>query len=291
MIISYDFGHMEGGKDISANGIVYEYAEIRKYAPVCIAALEGAGHQCINCTPPDGSGMSVMDSLAYRVNKANESGSQLHICFHVNAFDGSAHGAEIEVASDNGEKYAIAVLNEIVALGLTKRGINRPSLYVTKHTNMPAILIEPFFCDSQIDVNLYDPTILGNAIAKGIIATVGGSYSSVETQKSEASTQVASTSSIQYDVEYLQHELNVQCNAGLSEDNNAGPLTRAAASRVILRQGASGNITRWVQANVGVDIDGSFGPVTLSAIQAFQNNHGLSADGIVGANTWNALLG
>lgn len=286
MKISYDFGHMEGGQDTSANGILYEYAEIRKYAPVCIATLEKAGHQCIDCTPPDDSGMSVMESLAYRVNKANESGSQLHICFHVNAFDGSAHGAEIEVASDNGEKHAVSVLSEIVALGFTKRGINRPSLYVTKHTNMTAILIEPFFCDSQIDVNLYEPTALGNAIAKGIIATIGGDYS----PQSEVSTDAVLISTTQYDVRYLQHELNVQFNAGLEEDNSAGPLTMAAASNVILRQGANGNITRWVQANVGADVDGLFGPATLNAVQAFQKNHGLSADGIIGYNTWNALL-
>lgn len=96
--------------------------------------------------------------------------------------------------------------------------------------------------------------------------------------------------STQYDVRYLQHELNVQFNAGLSEDNSTGPLTRTVASRVILRQGANGNITRWVQAHVGAGVDGSFGPATLSAVQAFQRNHGLSADGVVGSNTWNALL-
>lgn len=373
MIISYDFGHMEGGQDTSANGIVYEYAEIRKYAPVCIATLEKAGHTCINCTPPDGNGMSLMDSLSYRVNKANASGSQLHICFHVNAFNGSAHGAEIEVDSDNGVKYATPVLDEICKLGFTRRGINRPSLYVTRHTNMPAILIEPFFCDSQVDINLYNPTTLGNAIAKGILTTVGGNYSPVPAQQPSqptptndpikaAGTYVGSrckelqqkliicgyncggygadgsfgpgtynsliafqkdygltadgfagpatfakldqvvaqktqpkpstpAPSNQYDIRYLQHELNVQCNAGLSEDNSAGPLTRAAASKVILRQGSKGNITKWVQAHIGAGIDGSFGPATLSAVQAFQMKHGLGDDGVVGPNTWNALLG
>jgi len=36
--------------------------------------------------------------------------------------------------------------------------------------------------------------------------------------------------------------------------------------------------------------DGIFGPQTKSAVQAFQNQKGLSADGIVGPQTWGALI-
>jgi peptidoglycan hydrolase-like protein with peptidoglycan-binding domain len=37
-------------------------------------------------------------------------------------------------------------------------------------------------------------------------------------------------------------------------------------------------------------IDGSFGPATTHAVQAFQSDEGLTVDGIVGPNTWQALL-
>ena len=291
MKISYDFGHMEGGQDTSANGIVYEYAEIRKYGPVCIDVLQKAGHTCINCTPPDNSGMTLNQSLAYRTEKANSSGSQLHLCFHVNAFDGSAHGAEVEVASDAGERYAEAILDEICKLGFTRRGINRPSLYVTRHTNMTAVLIEPFFCDSSVDCNKYNPVSLGNAIAKGILNVIGGNYSPATSQAQNNSSASKNNSSSQYDIKYLQHELNVQTGAGLVEDGIVGPCTKAAASKVIVKQGSQGNITRWVQAHVGTDADGCFGPNTSNVVKTFQRNHGLSADGIVGPMTWTALLG
>jgi len=88
MKISYDYGHSEGGQDSSANGIVYEYAEIRKYGAVVVNELLRQGHELINCTPANGP-QTLMESLDYRVSKANASGSQLHLCFHANAFNGA----------------------------------------------------------------------------------------------------------------------------------------------------------------------------------------------------------
>lgn len=43
------------------------------------------------------------------------------------------------------------------------------------------------------------------------------------------------------------------------------------------------------KAGHSVDADGLFGKGTQDAVKAFQRDHGLSADGIVGANTWAAL--
>lgn len=39
-----------------------------------------------------------------------------------------------------------------------------------------------------------------------------------------------------------------------------------------------------------VDIDGIYGPSTQSAVTAFQRDYGLTADGIVGEQTWNKLI-
>jgi peptidoglycan hydrolase-like protein with peptidoglycan-binding domain len=46
---------------------------------------------------------------------------------------------------------------------------------------------------------------------------------------------------------------------------------------------------RMLQHRLHVAVDGKFGPGTKSAVIAFQSAHGLSADGVVGSSTWNAL--
>ena len=51
------------------------------------------------------------------------------------------------------------------------------------------------------------------------------------------------------------------------------------------------NLTKIVQAAVGVTADGKCGRNTDAAIRAFQRARGLTADGAVGLNTWRKILG
>ncbi|MFF3335522.1 protein kinase [Streptomyces sp. NPDC002888] len=63
------------------------------------------------------------------------------------------------------------------------------------------------------------------------------------------------------------------------------------------REGDSGKRVLQVQCMLSKrgyavgDVDGDFGPATESAVRGFQSDKGLSADGIVGHNTWTALRG
>jgi N-acetylmuramoyl-L-alanine amidase len=110
-IISYDYGHNEGNYDGSANGFLYEYKVNREYGKVAVENLKRCGFTMVDCTPPDHKGLTLGQSLVYRVNKANESNTDLHLCFHANCFDNSnANGAEVEVASDNSARIGSLIL-------------------------------------------------------------------------------------------------------------------------------------------------------------------------------------
>jgi peptidoglycan hydrolase-like protein with peptidoglycan-binding domain len=67
------------------------------------------------------------------------------------------------------------------------------------------------------------------------------------------------------------------------------------ARRQVLRQGSSGgavNIAQPALNGKGYTLvaDGVFGPRTDSAVRSLQRDRGLQVDGIVGPQTWNALL-
>ena len=52
-----------------------------------------------------------------------------------------------------------------------------------------------------------------------------------------------------------------------------------------------GEQVKQVQSKVGVPVDGNFGPKTEAAVRAFQRDHSLVPDGIVGPETWAKLDG
>jgi hypothetical protein len=65
----------------------------------------------------------------------------------------------------------------------------------------------------------------------------------------------------------------------------------APSGHPTVHQGASGPIVQQIQQAVGATpVDGKFGPGTAAKVKAFQAAHGLAPDGIVGPQTWNAIL-
>lgn len=77
-------------------------------------------------------------------------------------------------------------------------------------------------------------------------------------------------------------------------DGSVEPVT---PTRSTIRKGSKGEDVKYAQQkliSLGYDLspygaDGSFGTKTQTAVKAFQRDHGLSADGIIGSNTWAAL--
>jgi peptidoglycan hydrolase-like protein with peptidoglycan-binding domain len=68
------------------------------------------------------------------------------------------------------------------------------------------------------------------------------------------------------------------------------PAQDAVSGKPTLRRGARGDDVRMVQAAVGVEPDGKFGPGTEAAVRAFQRRFDLVGDGIVGPKTWEHIL-
>lgn len=56
-----------------------------------------------------------------------------------------------------------------------------------------------------------------------------------------------------------------------------------------VRLGSKGAVVRYVQAVLGLKVDGNFGPVTDRAVRAFQKKHRLLSDGIVGPITYSKM--
>lgn len=77
-------------------------------------------------------------------------------------------------------------------------------------------------------------------------------------------------------------------------DMRQGP-PACAAGFPTLRRGAVSNyvctLQDALQTNnwLGAQLDGNFGPITEEAVRAFQRSVNLTADGVVGCNTWRAL--
>jgi peptidoglycan hydrolase-like protein with peptidoglycan-binding domain len=92
----------------------------------------------------------------------------------------------------------------------------------------------------------------------------------------------------------LQLEDNKQYGAGLAVDGIMGPNT--ARRSPVIRKGANGWITWTIQCMLyckGYDpgyLDGVYGSKMGSMLIAYQRDHGLVADGVVGYNTYMSLF-
>jgi hypothetical protein len=72
------------------------------------------------------------------------------------------------------------------------------------------------------------------------------------------------------------------------------PTPSPAIGRPVLRLGSRGEAVAELQSLLGINnlaSPGTFGPLTDSRVKAYQAQHGLTVDGIVGRSTWESLLG
>ena len=321
MKFGLDIGH-NCPPDSGAEGIKSENKLTMEVGNKVIAKLENLGHTVIACKP--NSARTVNQSLGSRCEKANSNRVDIFVSIHFNAFNGQANGTEVFAISDAGKKVAQKVLDEIVKLGFFNRGVKSGShLYVLRRTNMPGILIECCFIDSAKDIQLYDGETMANAIVAGLTGKVANT-SVNPVPNAPVNTVIDEEQNKDKSILRLQKALNRlkitdKNNRTLVEDNSMGQATSSAtekfqrivgvlptgiagnttwdainqilAKRVVQGTHTSGVIIRYLQYRVGADPDGIYGPQTEAAIKKFQQQNGLTADGIIGAITWQKLVG
>ena len=304
---------VRGGHNFSvpgANGIISETKEDRNMKNSFIKYLKAAGHEVLDVTPPD-SCNSIMSDLKYGVDKANNWGADLYIPIHFNNcynhYDG-ALGAEVYVYKDSFAE-ANNIMKALAEIGFKNRGVKSdPRLYDLRRSNMKAALIEVCFVESTVDVALYKKVgydeISRRIVEKMFNKSIASSGNSSSSSSSNTNTSKPSNApkklwevSIHGEiVERLQRELNRQCGAGIAVDGWFG--TNTLDHCILVRQGASGNITKIIQERLdklGYNIGqwgytGNFGDYTYRAVRAFQKDRKLSVDGIVGRETWRELF-
>lgn len=298
--MTYNQVNISSGHSINCQGasdIINEVTEARKVVDRVYEIIKASGKACYKY---HNTSKDSYQNLVEIVNWHNGFKDGIDVSIHFNAYTHVDKAMGTEVCYYSNSALASQVSKDIaVAGGFINRGAKqRTGLYFLKNTKKPAILIEVCFVDSVADVNLYKANFekICQAIAKSLIGQISTSTPSTPVNN----TPVASAPSMPKPtgddwVRRLQAECNKQGFSNQVVDGIAGKNTLAGCPTV--RKGAQGNITKLLQEKLvslgyGTNgVDGIFGNGTKNAVIRYQKAKGLSADGIVGQNTWRKLLG
>jgi peptidoglycan hydrolase-like protein with peptidoglycan-binding domain len=197
----------------------------------------------------------------------------LDVSVHFNAYDHSAHGAEVLYVTQ--ETLAAAVSEAISdAGGFTNRGAKfRNDLKFLNSTDQPAILIETCFCDHTGDSTAFKEHF--ESIAGAIAASISG-------QDIEAPPPGPGEPPSRPDRPERPQRPQWPDR----------PESVPIDERPTLRQGDEGDDVLDMQRMIprfSGEFDGDFGPTTYDNVVRYQRSRGLEADGICGPQTWDAL--
>lgn len=121
----------------------------------------------------------VYESPYQKAMEANEAGVDFFISLHRNSFptDNEVMGVESLIYDLSGIKYQMAqnINEQLETVGFVDLGVKaRPNLVVLRDTQMPAVLVEAGFINSDTDNRLFDNNFqdIAQAIAGGILDTL-----------------------------------------------------------------------------------------------------------------------
>lgn len=196
---------------------------------------------------------------------------------------------------------ALAFLNQIEALTGIKPIVYTYVSFANENFDMRLadypLWIAHYNVDTPSPTNVWGNNYVGHQYTEhGNIQGISGNVD-INNFKDGIASNAPYTNNISVDtpqdniVLQLQKLINLQGFGIIAEDGIAGNDTVNHCPTV--KEGAEGEITKWIQLRVGFtgdDVDGAFGESTNNAVIGFQSSRGLDADGIVGTNTWRALL-
>ena len=300
--MAYNQVNISSGHSINCQGavdIINEVTEAKKVVDRVYDIIKASGKACYKYHD---TSSSSSQNLVNIVNWHNGFKDGVDVSIHFNAYTHTNKAMGTEVCYYSQPTLAKEVSKNIAnAGGFIDRGAKqRTGLYFLKHTNKPAILIEVCFVDSVKDVELYKANFenICQAIAKSLIGQISTSVPATPVNNTPVATApptptVSKPTGDDW-VKRLQSECNKQGFSNQVVDGIAGPNTLKGCP--LLKIGASGNITKLLQEKLtslgyGTNgVDGIFGNGTKNAVIKYQKSKGLSADGIVGQNTWRKLL-
>lgn len=293
-------GHSKGAP--GASHYIDEYTEDRKVASALIDELKARGCAVTSCSNEIGN---QSGELAEECRLANGSGADLFVAIHFNAASvtGGTRGTEVwhYSTSGAGKGYAASVSAKLAsALGLPNRGAKATdSLYVLRHTTMPAILVEVCFVDAKGDVDAYRSLgyqKVAAAIADAICGTSEGAVADTPAPSQPAASQ-PSAGTVTVDGWWgvkttlaLQRHYQTGYYDGIvsNQDSAQKPYLERCdlGSWDFAGSGNGSNLISAMQADFGAKVDGFAGPSTVKAIQ---RRLGVTVDGYCGVNTVTAL--
>ncbi len=182
--IFIDQGHNPVNPNAGAEGSGYREQDLVYYIGKELEALLNANPnfeaRTSRNSPDEVLGTSTSTSLSARVNAANSWPADYFISIHANASNiVSASGSEAYVYTVDSPAYDLAediLLRLSEATGLADRGVfPRPTLYVLRRTQMPALLLEVGFITNPSDAALMaeNPALIARGIYNGILTYFG----------------------------------------------------------------------------------------------------------------------
>ena len=121
----------------------------------------------------------VYDTPYEKAEKGNASGEDYFVSLHRNSspYPNTYSGVETLLYSAYGAAYEMAsnINEQLEKIGFTNLGVNeRPNLVVLRRTQMPSVLVEVGFINTDNDNWLFDASFqdIAAAIADGILLTI-----------------------------------------------------------------------------------------------------------------------